>query len=94
MASKSLTFELFGHDRTASSALRGVGDAGEQMGHRISGAAFAVGAALGAATIAAVAFGASSLKEFAEAERAQARLNFAFDKFPSLLAATLGHCGI
>ena len=49
MATKSLTFELFGHDRTASAAIRGVGDAGEAWNRRMGAAAFGVGAALGAA---------------------------------------------
>ena len=79
MATKSLTFELFGHDRTASSAIRGVGDAGAAWERRMAGAAFGVGAALGAATVAAVAFSIDSIKAFAEAETAQTRLAFAFE---------------
>ena len=90
MATKSLTFELFGHDRTASSAIRGVGDAGAAWERRMAGAAFGVGAALGAATVAAVAFSIDSIKAFAEAETAQNRLNFAFDKFPSLVGGNIG----
>jgi len=89
MATKSLTFELFGHDRTASSAIRGVGDAGAAWERRMAGAAFGVGAALAAATVAAVAFSIDSIKAFAEAETAQTRLAFAFEKFPNLAGGNI-----
>lgn len=90
MATKSLTFELFGHDRTASAAIRGVGDAGEAWNRRMGAAAFGVGAALGAAAIAVTAFSIDSIKAFAEAETAQNRLAFAFEKFPSLVGGNIG----
>ena len=89
MATKSLTFELFGHDRTASAAIRGVGDAGEAWNRRMGAAAFGVGAALGAAAIAVTAFSIDSIKAFAEAETAQARLSFAFEKYPTLVGGNI-----
>ena len=89
MATKSLTFELFGHDRTASAAIRGVGDAGEAWNRRMGAAAFGVGAALGAAAVAVTAFSIDSIKAFAEAETAQARLSFAFEKFPTLAGGNI-----
>lgn len=84
MASKSLTFELFGVDKTASKAIAGVGRAGDDMGKLVSRGAFVAGAALATVAISAVAFSVESIKAFAEAEQAQNRLAFAYEKFPAL----------
>lgn len=89
MASKSLTFELFGADRTASSAINGVSRAGDNMGKVVSRGAFIAGAALAASAVAAVAFSVDSIKAFAEAEQAQNRLAFALEKYPALIGANI-----
>jgi len=89
MANKSLTFDLFGVDKTASKAIAGVGRAGEGMGRALSSGAFIAGAALAAAAVAATAFAVDSIKAFAEAEQAQNRLAFAVQKYPSLAGANI-----
>lgn len=89
MANKSLTFNLYGVDKTASKALAGVGGAGANMGRVLSAGAFAAGAALGAATAAAIAFSVQSIKAFGEAEQAQNRLAFVMEKFPSLVGTNV-----
>lgn len=88
MATKALTFELFGHDRTASAALRGVGTTGERLNQtmRKVGAGIAVG--LGIAAAAATAYGIASVKAFAEAQAQQEKLNFAYEKFPAIADVT------
>ena len=89
MASKSLTLELFGRDVSASSALLAVSTAGTFLGTSLSKLAFGIGRELGEATRAVVDFGADSIRAFAEAETAQTRLAFAFEKFPTLAGGNI-----
>lgn len=84
MATKSLTFDLYGRDRTASKAIKGVGNEAQTAGMRFKGLGAVAGVALAAVGAAAVGFGVDSVKAFAEAEEAQNRLNFAYEKFPKL----------
>lgn len=84
MATKSLTFDLYGRDRTASKAIRGVGNEAQGVAGRFKGFGAVAGVALAAVGAAAVQFGVDSVKAYAEAEEAQNRLNFAYEKFPAL----------
>lgn len=86
-SNKSLTFDLFGRDRTASKALGDVARSGEGMSRALKAGAFAAGAVLATVGVAAVAFSVDSIKAFAAAETAQNRLNFAVEKFPTLAGA-------
>lgn len=84
MASKSLTFDIFGRDKTASKTMKGVGSTAQRMGDKLKAAGKAVGVGLLAAGAAAIAFGVQSVKAFAEAEVSQNKLAFAYEKFPAL----------
>ena len=89
MASKDLTFNLYGVDRSASSAINGVGSNAQRMGQSFAKAGAAVAAGLAVAGAAAVAFGIDSVKAFAESETQQNKLLFAYEKFPALADASL-----
>ncbi|TFD80715.1 hypothetical protein E3T54_02950 [Cryobacterium sp. Sr8] len=84
MASKSLIFDIFGRDKTASKALKGVGSTAESMGKKLAGVGKAIGVGLALAAAGAVAFGVDSVKAFAEAEQSQLKLSDAFARFPKL----------
>lgn len=84
MADKSLTFNIFGKDVSASSTMKKVGDAGEGTGNRLHAAGLAIGVGLAAASGAAIKFGVDSIKAFSDASEKQAELQFAFKKFPAL----------
>lgn len=83
-ASKTLTFDIFGRDKTASKTIKGIGKTADDMGAKLSKVGAGIGIGLAAAGAAAVAFGVSSVKAFAEAEKSQAKLADAFDRFPEL----------
>lgn len=85
----SLTFDLFGRDRTASKTMRGVGDTAGKTAQTLQRAGAAMAAGLAVAGAAAVAFGVQSVRAFAEAQEAQNRLAFAFEKFPALTDTSL-----
>lgn len=93
MATRDLAFRLFGKDVSASKTFDKVGDKADRSGSRISAAFAKAGPALAAgvaaAGAAAVAFGASSIKAFAEAEVSQEKLSTAFNKFPQLAGANI-----
>lgn len=89
----SLTFELFGRDKTASKALKAVGDQAGLVGDSFSRAGAAIGAGIAIAAAAAVAFGVQSVRAFAEAEEAQNKLAFAFEKFPALADTSIEALG-
>lgn len=84
----SLTFDLFGRDRTASKAMKGVGDQAGKTAQTLQRAGAAMAAGIAVAGAAAVAFGVQSVRAFAEAQEAQERLNFAYSKFPALADVT------
>lgn len=85
----SLTFDLFGRDRTASKAMKGVGDQAGKTAQTLQRAGAAMAAGIAVAGAAAVAFGVQSVRAFAEAQEAQNRLAFAFEKFPALADTSL-----
>ena len=91
MASKSLTFDIFGRDKTASKAIKGVGDAADSMGSKLGKLAGALGLAFAAKAI--VDFGVDSVKAFAEAQAAQTRLSDAFTRFPKLADTNIDKLG-
>lgn len=83
-AEKTLKFLLVGEDRSASRALKGVGDATDESARKFD-AWKAAGVAAATATVVALGkFGMDSVQAFAEAD-AQARiLQDAFARFPAL----------
>ena len=90
MASKSLTFDIFGRDRTASKAIRGVGDSVDHAAGRFSGFKVAAGIALAAVGAAAGRFAVDSVKAYAEAEEAQIGLEDGLKRFPRLADTNIG----
>lgn len=84
MATKSLVFDLFGRDRTASSTINQLGDNAERMGGRVKKVGQAVGVGLLALGAGLVKFGIDSVKAYADTEEQQNKLAFAFKKFPAL----------
>jgi hypothetical protein len=87
----SVTFDIFARDH-ASKVFKNVGSSADGLKGKLSGfksglkdaltpANIASGAAAGAAV---VAFGASSIQAFSDAQEASTRLQNAFDKFPAL----------
>lgn len=84
MATKSLTFDIFGRDRTASKAIRGVGNEADRTSGRFKNLAVAGGIALVAVAGAAIKFGTDSVKAYAESEEAQLGLQDVMDRFPRL----------
>lgn len=88
MAKSVLEWTLVARDK-ASNEFERVGRSADRMGGLVKGAAFAAGAALAATAIAAVKFATDSVQAFAEAETAQVRLNFAFEKFPALVGGNV-----
>ena len=89
MATKSLTFDVYGRDRGASSTIRGVRNEAEGAGSAFRRAGPMIAAGLVVAGAAAIKFGADSVQAYAEAEQAQNRLNFAYEKFPNLADVSL-----
>lgn len=88
MANKrTITFDLLAKNSTG----KGFKDAGrdaQSLGRTMSAAGAAAAAGFAVAGAAAVAFGISSVKAFAEAQAAQERLNFAYSKFPAIADVT------
>lgn len=82
MATKELTFNIFGRDRTATKTIRGVGTAANNLGRGLTKLGGVLGAVFTARAI--VDFGRSSVEAFLEAEKAQQQLSFAFEQFPAL----------
>lgn len=84
MATKSLTFDIYGRDKSAGSTLRGLGNDVDGLGGKFKkfGAIAAVG--LAAVAAGAIKFGADSVRAYADAEQAQNRLAFAYEQFPAL----------
>jgi len=87
MASKNLTFQFFAKDN-ASGTMKQVNTNAQKMADGFKRVGAAVGVGLAVAGAAAVAFGISSVRAFADAQAAQERLNFAYAKFPALLDVT------
>ncbi len=86
--SSSLTFNIFGKDKTASKALRGVGKESDKVGKKLGVAGVAVGSALGnigamaaaAGVSFAVDFGKQSVAAFTDAQRSQVKFESSLAK--------------
>lgn len=87
MASKSLTFDIFGRDRTASKALQGVGHSATGLTKIFAAVGGAIAAAFAVTRI--VNFARATVTEFAEAEAAQGKLSDAFERFPALVGGNV-----
>lgn len=85
MASKSLTFDIFGRDRTASKAIRGVGKSAGILTKQFQAVGSAIAAAFAVRSI--VRFASATVQEFAQAEASQQKLSYAFEQFPALVGA-------
>lgn len=79
---KSLTFDIYGKDKSASKTIKDVGKSADGLGKRLSKVGAGIAAGLAVAGAAVVAFGIDSVKAFAEAEESQNQLRFALEKFP------------
>jgi hypothetical protein len=82
VAGSTLTYTLIGEDKSASKAMKGVGDAADKSAKKAKSSWSDAGKALSALAI--VKFGADSVKAFSEAEASTAKLQQAFEKFPKL----------
>lgn len=89
MATKSLTFDIFGRDRSASKTMRKVGKEADRTGDMFRRAGTVAAAGLAVAAAAAVQFGVDSVKAYAEAQDAQNKLEFAYQKFPALAGGNI-----
>lgn len=87
MAELSLKYLLYGVDKSASKVIEGVGKKAEQSGSRMRQSLGLGAAAAGAAV---VAFGASSIEAFEDADEKQRKLQDAFDRFPKLADTNIG----
>ncbi|MFC9559914.1 hypothetical protein [Agromyces sp. NPDC056965] len=84
MATKSLTFDIYGRDKNASTTIRKVGDEADNVGGQFKRMGAVAAAGLAVAAAGAIKFGADSVKAYAEAEQAQSRLAYAYEQFPAL----------
>lgn len=80
---RTLTFDLFAKNKTTK-GFKDAGNDAERFANNLKRAGAFAAAGLAVAGAAAAAFGIQSVKAFAEAEEAQNRLSFAFEKFPAL----------
>lgn len=83
MADKTIKMVLVGEDRSASKALKGVGDQADKTGGKLKG--FGVGGALAiaGAADAVVSFAGDSVAAFRDAEASQRKLEDAYKRFPA-----------
>ena len=89
MADVTLKMLLLGEDRSASKALKGVGDQAQKTGKRASTAASMMKGALSAGVImqagrAVIDFGKDSIDAYRGAAKSQRQLDDAFTRFPQL----------
>ena len=94
MADTTLRLLLLGEDRSASKALKGVGDAADASGKKVTSAGKSMGGALpvavfAAAAAGAVAFGKSSIDASRGAARSQRELEDAYGRFPALASVSI-----
>jgi len=89
MATKSLTFDLFGKDKTASSTMKTVSGNATKLsdGFKKAGKGIAIGLAVAAGAI--VTLGIDSVKAFADAQESQAKLADSYKRFPKLADTSL-----
>lgn len=88
MATKALTFEIFGRDKSASKTLKGVGKSADGVGGSLKALAKLASSAFVVKQI--VDFGTDSVKAFQESELAQTKLQDAFKRFPKLADVNIG----
>jgi len=81
MADTTLKLILLGVDKSASKALKGVGDEADKSSGKLSGA---MKTGLLVAGAAAVTFGVQSVKAFQDADKSQRELEDAYSRFPAL----------
>ena len=94
MADATLRLLLLGEDRSASKALKDVGDAADSSGKKVKSAGKSMGGAIpvavfAAATAGAVAFGKSSIEASRGAARSQRELEDAYSRFPALQSVSI-----
>ncbi len=95
MADTTLRMILLGEDRSASKALKGVGDEAEKVGTKTKTAGSVMKGALGAAVFAGAAsavvdFGKDSVTAFRDADASQRKLEDAYSRFPALADVSIG----
>lgn len=83
MASKQLTFDIFGRDRTASKAIRGVGNSAARIAKTFAALGGIIAGAFAVRRI--VDFARTSVREFATAQDSQTRLADSYARFPKLV---------
>ena len=89
MAEETLKLLLLGEDRSASKALKGVGDEADKVGKKTSIAGGVMKGALGATIVAEgakaiVGFGVDSVKAYQDAAKSQRQLEDAYKRFPAI----------
>lgn len=82
--STNLPFHLFWHDHGVDRGLKNTAQGAGKAHSSFKALKIMGAAALAAIGVAAVKFGTSSVREFANAEESQKKLAFAFEKFPKL----------
>lgn len=80
---KSIYFDIFARDNSGKT-MRGVGNNAQALGDNLRKVGAAVGLGLAAVGAAAIKMGVDSVQAFAQAEEAQNKLSFAYEKFPAL----------
>ena len=85
MAAKDLVINLLAKDK-ASAELKKVGNSMSAL-ERQTASLHRAGQVIGAGAI--IAFGAASIKAYAEAERSQVKLQEAYRKFPSIASVNI-----
>ena len=88
MADRTITADLVGRDKM-SSAFDSAGRSSSKLGDKLKSVAKVGAVAFLAVGAAAIKFGASSARAYAEAEASQSRLEDAFKRFPKLANANI-----
>ena len=83
MADKTIRMVLVGEDKSASKALKGVGDQADKTEGRLKGLGTGGALALAGAATAVVAFGKSSVDAYRDAAKSQRELEDAYARFPA-----------
>ena len=89
MADPTLKLVLIGEDKSASKSLRNLGDEAERTTGKFGGLGAAGAAAAAAAGAAIVAFGASSVEAYRDAEQSQRQLEDAYKRFPGVTSVSI-----
>lgn len=89
MASKSLTFDIYGRDKSASKTIDKIGKKVDGTGDKFRKFGRVATAGIAVAAAALVKFGGDSVKAYAEAEESQNRLEYAWKQFPKAASVPL-----